>query len=333
MSLAVSVHDMAAPDDVAGLDAALAGMHGARRVAVLARTAVADDPSRRLARQAILGLFERHGLCGRAALLLSGGCEGIATPCAFLLADDGALEPGGPSRAALGLASRAAGEGEEALMEAVRHATGAALADAGLRQDQAVLVMVKVPAPPGFAAGRRGRALAALAAGAALGEVPGDRAVPASALADPALHSRRVIAFAGADQPEVEALVLGQRPGAGGPLIAASALLAHIADARGLKSLLRGAGLALDAEGEIADPGRVALLMIKGGVAPDGRVLGAPTTLLDATTAPDGPMRAALSGLVGAVLGTTRFHASADPAQAAPPGGAVAALLLQARPA
>jgi cyanuric acid amidohydrolase len=50
----------------------------------------------------------------------------------------------------------------------------------------------------------------------------------------------------------------------------------------------------------------------------------------DSPLPPDTHMRAALSGVVGSLLGHTRFFVSGDPIQQAPPGGGIAAAILRA---
>jgi cyanuric acid amidohydrolase len=109
----------------------------------------------------------------------------------------------------------------------------------------------------------------------------------------------------------------------------ASAQVADILDAAGIRRMLGGAGVRIDRWGELVDPSEVTALLLKGGVAPDGQVRGRRTTVFSSGLAPDWHMRAAQSGVVGSVLGHTRCFVSGDPIQQAPPGGAIAAAIVR----
>ena len=123
----------------------------------------------------------------------------------------------------------------------------------------------------------------------------------------------------------MEVIVLGNRAGAGGDLVV-RATLDRRPDRRPVgEAGARRAGLALDTDGELAAPERVVACFVKAGAADDGRVRGAPTTILRSAITPEQHMRAALSGAFGALLGTTRVFITGDPVHAAPAGGGVRA--------
>jgi hypothetical protein len=84
--------------------------------------------------------------------------------------------------------------------------------------------------------------------------------------------------------------------------------------------MLMRAGLKLDEDGEL-DTSRLVATLAKLGVAPSGRVGDAPTTIFGSATPPEKHVRAALSGVLGATLHTTRIFSTFDPIQQAPVGG------------
>jgi len=93
--------------------------------------------------------------------------------------------------------------------------------------------------------------------------------------------------------------------------------------------MLVGAGVKLDEWGEIVDGERIAAVFVKTGVPEDGMLRGARTTVYSSSLAPELHMRAAQSGVLGSLLGHTRFYISADPVHQAPPGGGVAAAIVR----
>jgi cyanuric acid amidohydrolase len=355
MTIELATIDMAAPDDIDGLARALDAVGPIRRLAVLAKLEAQpgrEDESRRLARRAVDGLLAARGLAERAVVLLAVGCEGVATPFAQLIVDREAARDGngaagnnlaepGPARLALGIARSApvapAERGTRALIDRVAETVRRALADAALVPTQVGLALVKCPVAPQDAPGAsadqrslpRGRAIAALGAGVALGEIAEQRLSDGMIARDVDVFARRAMTFAGPEIDGVEAVVLGNRPGAGGALQVISAQLADILDAAGIRRMLGGAGVRIDSWGELVDPDEVAALLLKAGVAPDGRVRGRRTTVFSSGLAPDWHMRAAQSGLVGSLLGHTRCFISGDPIQQAAPGGAVAAAIVR----
>lgn len=332
--IVVANFDLALPDDPSGLDAALAALEPRpiAKLAVFAKVAGDyDDGARERARGALEDCIGRRGLADRAQILVAVGCEGIATPFGYLLVETGGAPSAAP-RLTMGFArspARDAGVAIAQVVETVR----AAARDAQLEPADVVMAFVKVPAPratrPGDEKirGRTARGLAAIGAGVALGDVPADAA---DRPLDPTLYCARVQTFAGPEVRQIEAIVLGNRVGAGGELVAHRAILEDLLDVRAVKRVLVRAGLALDADGELATPDRVAACFVKAGVADDGKVRGAPTPIHRSTISPERHMRAALSGAFGALLGTTRVFVTGDPVHAAPPGGGLACLLVRA---
>jgi hypothetical protein len=98
-----------------------------------------------------------------------------------------------------------------------------------------------------------------------------------------------------------------------------------------ISCMLAESGVALTRWGVVSDPDDVAALLIKTSVAPDGRVRGQRTTIHSGSAPPETHIRAASSGMLGAILGRTRFFNSGDPIHHAPPGGGVAAAIVRMR--
>jgi cyanuric acid amidohydrolase len=341
--IVAATFDLESPHDAGGLDAALAAIGPARiaKLAVFAKVAGDyDDGARERSRAALERCLGARSLQDRSRILVAVGCEGVATPFGYALAEtDGPA--GGEPRLAMGFATSSEPPPDDeldrpALASRVAATVRAAARDAALAPADVVMAFVKVPAPqasrPGGekVRGRRARGLAALGAGIALGDIAAEAVTDAAVAADASLYCSRVQPFAGPEVTRVEAIVLGNRPGAGGDLVARAAVLDDLIDVRSVKRVLLAAGLAVDADGELATPERVAACFVKAGVADDGRVRGATTTIHASAITPERHMRAALSGAFGVLLGTTRVFVTGDPVHAAPPGGGVACVLVRA---
>jgi cyanuric acid amidohydrolase len=358
MTLLFTAYDNDGPGDARALERLLAALprERVRRLAVLGKTegtATLNDFSRELAIGAATGAIARTlgaAMAERAALVFSTGCEGVITPFGYLIAElaDAAPRDGaGPARLALGVAATPdialVDRGGRAHALAVAAAVRQAMADAGATPEQVALVFVKSPVlprrhladlPPAVAA-RAGstpiaRAVAALGAGIALGEVEEARVTDAAIGRDGALHSRRAMCFSGTELSNNEIILLANVPGAGGDLVLASEPLADILDAPALLRLARRAGLAPDADGLFTASAPEALFL-KVGMRPGGMVRGRRTTVFESDLEPDKHMRPVASGLVGALFGTTRSFISGGSEQQAPPGGGLAAMVVRAR--
>jgi Amidohydrolase ring-opening protein (Amido_AtzD_TrzD) len=208
----------------------------------------------------------------------------------------------------------------------------AAIADGGMTAGDIATVFVNTPSPTGgdkALRGRRARAVAALGAGVALDEIKSDSVTDAAIASDFLLYTRRVQTFTGPTVRQIEVIALGNRAGAGGRYAAFSTLTDDLLDVRPLKRLLIDAGLGLDAEGELAEPDRVVAALIKSGVPRNGHVLGHPTVIFGGGIAPEKHVRAAQSGVFGAVLKTTCMFNTYDPIQQAPEGGSQICLVLE----
>jgi hypothetical protein len=338
MSTEFARFPLASPDDLAGLETAFAKF-GPRvqKLALFFRVpGEYEDGSREKARAAVDALLARFGLNDRAEMITVVGCEGATTPCAYVFADvnDGAA--GGGKRLAIGLARGPVPADDEldtaAFARKVADLVGAALRNGGMSAADAVTVFINTPSPTAGdkpTRGRRARAVAALGGGMALGEVAADRVTDKTIGTDASLYTTRVQTFTGPTVKQVEVIVLGNRAGIGGHLIACSAVTSDLLDTRPLKRTLVGAGLRLDVDGELAEPDRVVAALIKSGARTDGHVLGAPTVIFRGGLPPEKQVRAAQSGVFGALLKTTCMFNTYDPIQQAPEGGSQACCVVR----
>ena len=369
MTAQVMCFDMAGAGDVSVLDAWLAGLprDSIRRLVVFAKTEghhAPNDFSRDLLKLQLERLFERHGLSDRAISMLAIGSEGVGSPKGFAFAQTGEDSPfaaaegtlttgdgtrtaagaardGLPARLTLGFARSAPVPVEEigtlALIDRVADTARAALRDAGLEASQVRLLFIKSPllparhpaATPANTTMHRGRAISALGGGVALGEIDRARLTDASIARDLALYTRHVQGITGAEIDRVEAVALGNRPGAGGDLQIDSAHTRDLLDQRSIRALLANNGFRFDAFGDLLDGERIEALIAKTMVPEDGVVRGSRTTVYSSGWAPESHIRAAASGVFGSLLGHLRFFVSADSVHQAPEGGGMVAVVFR----
>ena len=341
MTVKLATLVLEAADDTSGLARQLAGWKPdrIRRLALLYKVeGEYEDGSRERARGAVYALLARHGLDARAEMVTVVGCEGLSTPFGHVLADvDDGPAAGSAKRLCIGIAHGnppADGDLDRADFKShVADVVRAAMADAGLGETDVVTAIVNTPQPISGDKGLRGRkarAVAALGAGIALGEIEPQRVTDRTVLADAGLYTRRVQTFAGPTVRQIEAIVIGNRPGAGGDLVACATVTDDLTDMRPLKRMLVAAGLALDADGEIAHKHRVAAMILKSGVPADGRIHGLRTTLFTPGLPVEKHVRGAQSGLMAALLGTTCAFTTFDPIQQCPVGGSAACAIVKA---
>lgn len=350
MAVEVIAYDTAHPGDVSELSRHLEKFDPARirRLALLVKTegnSDVNDYSREYAMQsASLAIEDRGGkaLLERSTFLFSTGCEGAMTPFGYLFVDFDA--PGATavraSALVVGCARSRSLESDEIgtplhadiTADTVKHA----MDDAGVRPAEVGLVIVKTPVMSFLPSktnkrisSAHSKAVGALGAGVALGEVERGKIVQDAFDRDHALHARRAMVFSGSELDCVEILVLANRPGAAGNLFIQTGYLRDVLDAKGLRDMYRSAGCRLDADGQVADASRVVATMIKVGVAPDGKLRGRRTTIKTSHIDMDKHVRAAMSGIVGSILGDTRIFISANTVHQAPPGGGLCACIVR----
>jgi cyanuric acid amidohydrolase len=346
MTVHVIPYDTAHPGDAREFARALARFEPARfrRLAILAKTegnSDVNDYSREYALQSVELAMERHGgraLVEKATFLISTGCEGAMTPCGWLFADvdePGARPSSRGSALAIGCARSRAVSADEigtpAHADLAAEAVSAAMQDAGVSAAEVALVIVKTPvgAPGRRISSAHSKAVGGLGAGVALGEVDRARIVQDAIDADHSLYAKRAMVFSGSEVNCVEIMLLANRPGASGNFSVHTGFLRDVLDAQGLRDMFAAAGLRLNERGELAEPGRVAAALVKAGAAPDGKVRGRRTTMKSSHIDMDKHVRAAVSGILGSILGDTRAFISANTVHQAPPGGGLAACVVR----
>lgn len=346
MTIHVQAYDTANPGDASEFSRLLSAFDSKRirRLAVLAKTegnSDVNDFSREYGLQSIELAIERHGgraLVEKSTFLFSTGCEGAMTPFGTLFVD--ADEPGAKpsprgSALAIGCARSRSLRPEEigtpAHADLAAETVRAGMLDAGVSVDDVALVIVKTPVggPGRRITSAHSKATGALGAGVALGEVDRAKVVQDAIDVDHSLFAKRAMVFSGSELDCVEILLLANRRGAAGPLAVHTGFLRDLLDAQGLRDMFAAAGCRLNDRGEIVDPARVAATLIKAGAAPDGRVRGRRTTMKSSHLDMDKHVRAAVSGIIGSILGDTRVFISANTVHQAPPGGGLAACIVR----
>lgn len=358
MPVHVILYDTAHPGDTSDLLLKLARFDAGeiRRLALLVKTdgnSDLNDFSRNYGLQSANLAVEQFGgqmLLERSTFLFSSGCEGAMTPFGQLFVDVAdppatpATEAKHGSAMVFGCARSRSLTGDEigTLEHAdfVTQAVHAAMADAGVAEPDVSLVIVKTPVMSRVTATVQQRvnkritsayskAVAALGAGVALGEVERSKIKPDTFDADPALHARRAMVFSGNEVDYVEVLLLANRVGAPGELYVQTGVMRDLLDAGGLRRMFLAAGCRISPDGEVENSERVVATLVKAGVTSDGRVRGRRTTIKSSHIDMDKHVRAAVSGVVGSVLGDTRVFISANTVHQAPPGGCLCACVVR----
>ena len=355
MSVHVIAYDTAHPGDTRALSGNLERFESARirRLALLVKTegnSDVNDFSREYGLQSATLAIEKHGgkaLVDRSTFLFSTGCEGAMTPFGYLFVDVEELSaPPSSSGTALAIGCARSRSltpeeiGTPAHADIAAASVRAAMQDAGVTTEDVALVIVKtpvksfLPAAAGTVLNKRitsaySKAVGALGAGLALDEVDRSRIVPAAFDNDHELHARRAMVFSGSELDCVEILLLANRPGATGNLRVQTGFLRDLLDAQGLRDMYTAAGCSIGADGQVANPSRVVATLIKSGVAPDGTIRGYRTTMKTSHIDMDKHVRAAMSGIVGSILGSARVFISANTVHQAPPGGGLCACVVR----
>lgn len=345
MGVDVIRFEMGAPDDTQHLRQVLqrVPLQEAERIAIVAKTegtATINDFGRALATRAIHDALANAKVRTEPHVILSMGSEGIITPGGYILVDMPRRQTAFPGLA-IGLASSKplipADMMTDGHIEVARLVTLDAIRDAGLTEADVALVLSKnplltrniahglTPEQKAFADLSWGsRGIAALGIGIALGEVRAEEAHPSIVGRRHDIFSRRAMVFSGTETNRIEILVLGNR--AGGPQSIRCGQIRDIIDIEGLAKIVTDEG-GLDAVRTLGKAGRIVASFLKANVAPDGKVRGHRTTVYSSDLDPDKHMRAVASGVLGALLGDTRFFVSGGAEHQAPPGGGIFAVI------
>lgn len=355
MTVHVIAYDTADPGDTSDLERRLSAFPAEkiRRLSLLVKTegnSEVNDFSRQYGLLAARVLLEAYGgkaLIDRSSFLFSTGCEGAMTPFGYLFVD---VEDGAPIVGETGLALGGARSrslrpeeiGTPAHAELVAGAVEAAMKDAGVTRDEVELVIVKTPVMSHIPATEAhklknkrvtsaySKAVGALGAGLALGEVERARIVQEAFDSDLSLYARRAMVFSGSETDQVEILLLANNAGATGGLMIRTGTFGDLLDAESIRGTLRAAGLAIGDDGQVIEPERVTAMLVKAGVASDGMVRGHRTTIKSSHLDMDKHVRATMSGIVGSILGNCRVFISANTVHQAPPGGGLCACIVEA---
>jgi cyanuric acid amidohydrolase len=165
----------------------------------------------------------------------------------------------------------------------------------------------------------------------ALGEVTIARAAE-SMMQDPMLYCTRAMTMSGTETGRAEVVVLGNREGAGGDLVIGSRMVRDLIDIAGARQLLRQLGATFDADGVLADPTSLSLTLFKAGLGPDGQLRGRSTQVHGTDLPADKHLRAAASGMLAGLLGSTDAFITGGAEHQAPPGACLIAAVARALP-
>jgi cyanuric acid amidohydrolase len=348
-----------APDDVAGIEAAVAAGHIDPKgvMAVLGKTegnGLVNDFSRGFATLALSLMFKRHlpaADADKICLVMSGGTEGGMAPhwVVFERAEGGS----GPSPAlAIGRAHTPALPFEHLgrLQQVDQVAAGvrAAMQDAGIT-DMADVHFVQLKCPlltaqrVGEALGRGGtvatsdtlksmglsRAASTLGAAVALGEI--DRAK----LTDPDIGTRwdlwsgRTSSSAGIELLGHEIIVLGMSKAWSGPLAIDHAVMADAIDVEPVRAALARLGLSAAGQLTPADRARLTAMLAKAEASHDGRLRGHRHAMLDdSDIAGTRHARAFVCGALAGLVGHAEIYVSGGAEHQGPDGGGPVAVIV-----
>ena len=354
MTAHVFAYDTAEPGDTSDLHRILRGFAPGkiRRLSLLVKTegnSDLNDHSRELGLLAARVMLKEYGgdeLLQRSSFLFSTGCEGAMTPFGYLFLEVEDDTPVTQEKALVFSVARSrpilpAEIGTPAHSDVVTETVRAAIGDAGVSVDDVALVIVKTPimsliaaadAPVGSSprvTSAFSKAVGALGAGVALGEVDRGKVVQKAFGEDLSLHARRAMVFSGSETDQVEVLLLANRPGAAGSLRVHTGYQKDLLDAQGLRDCLRDAGVGLNEAGIVADGGKVVAAIIKAGISPDASVRGGRTKMKTSHIDMDLHIRATMSGIIGSILGHTRSFISANTVHQAPSGGGISAFIVR----
>lgn len=289
----------------------------------------------------------------RTPCMLSGGTEGVLSPHMSIFARVPSRKP--PDRPALAIGVAFAEEvpaeavGRMAHLRATTAAVELAMADAVLSAEEVEFVQVKAPgltsARMADARGRGAvlastdtnqamalsRSAAALGAAIALGDISPDRVSEHAIGNDMSLFSSRVSVSSGIEITRTEVVVLGNSSRWRGLLRIAHRAMADALDVGAVHAVLDDLGIPNIPAVGLSDRERVKTVLVKGMPDPSGAVHGFRHTMLDDTDInAQRHIRAALGGLVSAVLGDGRVFVSGGAEHQGPAGGGLIAVIARA---
>jgi cyanuric acid amidohydrolase len=349
----------AAPDDVRGIEAAIAAgrIDPNGVMAVLAKTegnGLVNDFSRALAKTQLLLLFRRHlpaEAADRICLVMSGGTEGAMAPHWIVL--ERSESTGGLTPAlAIGHAHTPPTPFEQlgrlGQVDQVAAGVRTAMQNAGIADVADVhFVQIKCPlltAPRIEEADRGGanvatrdtlksmglsRAASALGAATALGEIDRAPITNADIGTNWQLWSRRASASAGIELLNNEVVVLGMSSAWSGPLAIDHAVMADAVDIEPVRAAFGRLGIAMQGQLTVADRHRLVALLGKAEASHDGRLRGIRHTMLDDSDISSARhARAFVSGALAGLVGHAEIYVSGGAEHQGPDGGGPVALIV-----
>jgi cyanuric acid amidohydrolase len=349
----------AAPDDVGGIEAAIAAgrIDPKGVIAVLGKTegnGLVNDFARGYASLSLSLLFQRFMLPEQAAkicLVMSGGTEGGMAPHWTIFERSESNGAKGPALA-FGRAHTEALQPEHlgrlAQVEMVASAVRAAMTDAGI-VDAADVHFVQVKCPlltvqriaeaesRGATAATHdtlksmglSRAASALGVAVALGEIKRSSLRDAQIGDDWSVWSGRASCSAGVELFGHEIVVFGMSAAWSGPLAIDHAVMADAIDIEPVRAALGRLGLATS--GQLAEMQRRSLLAVlaKAEASHDGRLRGHRHTMLDdSDISSTRHARAFVCGALAGLIGHAEIYVSGGAEHQGPDGGGPVALIV-----
>ena len=350
------VHRIAAagPDDVSGVEAALADGRLQREavVAVLGKTegnGCVNDFTRALASRAL-----RDVLGNKPCLVMSGGTEGGLSPH-FLVFEVRDSDQRADSRAlAIGRAHTAALAPEElgrlAQVDQVTEGVRAAMVHAGISCPADVhLVQIKCPLLTSTRiaqADARGvrtvtrdtlksmglsRAASSLGVAVALGEIERDALTDAVIGSDWSLQSACASASAGVELMGHEIVALGRGTDWAGPLRIDHAVMADGIDIEPVRNALGRMGLEAHGQLRPAQRNRLKAVIAKAEASSTGELRGYRHTMLnDSDISPTRHARGFTAGALASLVGHAEIYVSGGAEHQGPDGGGPVAVIVEA---
>jgi cyanuric acid amidohydrolase len=349
----------AAPDDMSGIEAAIAGGEIDPRgvVAVLAKTegnGLVNDFSRGLATTSLSNLFRRYlepETADRICLVMSGGTEGGMAPH-WVVFERGQVDGGDSPALAIGRAHTPALPPEQlgrlAEVEQVAAGVRAAMEDAEIsRAEDVHFVQIKCPLltaqriadadARGAAVATRdtlksmglSRAASALGAGVALREIDAGAIKESDIGANWTLWSGRASASAGIELVNHEIVVLGMSEVWSGPLAIDHAVMGDAIDIEPVRAALSRLGLATDGQLPTGDRQKLVAVLGKAEASHDGRLRGKRHTMLDdSDISSTRHARAFVCGALAGLVGHAEIYVSGGAEHQGPDGGGPVALIV-----
>jgi cyanuric acid amidohydrolase len=353
----------AAPDDVSGIEAAIAAgrIDPAGIRAIFGKTegnGCVNDFSRGFAVQSLQQMLRRHlgEGTGSACLVMSGGTEGAMAPHWLVLErGDGERDAKTAIRPALAIGSAHTADllpeqiGRLSQVEIVAAGVRCAMRDAQIARPADVhFVQVKCPlltlarvadaqARGALTATRDtlksmglSRAASALGIAVALGEIDRDMIVEEAIGADASLWSARASASAGIELMGHEIVVLGMSEAWSGPLAIDHAVMSDGIDVEPVRAMLARLGLATQGQLSAAQRSRVTAVLAKAEAGNSGLLRSFRHTMLDdSDISATRHARAFVCGALAGVIGHAELFVSGGAEHQGPDGGGPVAIIVQ----